>query len=542
MPIIKQTLDYSEKNNGEKESERQISREDRDLITLAVKCKFIDAEQENELLSCLITGLNEQTEFSVVNIFKGLGFLSQSEIDFLLSIKLHLKTKFLDIRFGKLAIANQFTTPEIIKKALDLQNSHFGKTREHLPIGEILVKNHSLSEPDKTAILLTQDRIADEFLAQALNALGKNELEKLAINKRFASIAVKRKFISMKDMNKALILQKKEKDKGFKPRHLGRILENVFHMSPDYTLKILKEQKIYEKRKLNLEQALFQYNSELKTNQMLSRLFEYHIPKDKLEAHIHAVSDFPDKIHVHNLINWINLIGVRFGIADDETIDEFLVSGKKGSWLRIAQGIPSQQGVNASIQFNFDNNNITSGTNKDRRELVTKGTVVAKRIPHKDGKPGKNVFGQTILPLTLDVCELKCGKGVESKDNRIFIAQEDGVPALYQNQRLFVTPLSNCRKTVKISHDITCKTNNSYQMVNLEIKGKIDQGICVKCQSLKIVGDVFGSIDAADDIEIIGKIGTPDSITGGDEGGPVIKAQGSIYISKSVENAKIFLR
>ena len=111
------------------------------------------------------------------------------------------------------------------------QTAHFKKTRQHLAIGEILVSGKALSDAERTALLLTQDRIEDEFLEQAIHVIAGNELEKMAINKRFGSIAVARGYARIEDVNQAIRLQNEQKKRGLKPDLLGKILEDSFGMS-----------------------------------------------------------------------------------------------------------------------------------------------------------------------------------------------------------------------------------------------------------------------------------------------------------------------
>ncbi len=523
-------------------SEKQISKEDRDLITLAVKCKFINGVQEKEVLGVLKSGLNDPGALPLINIFKGLKILSQDEVDFLLSIKEHLKNKFLDIKFGKLAVANRFTTPDIVNKTLEHQISHFKKTRKHLSVGDLLVEKGHLSETDKTAILLTQNRIKDELLEQAMYALATSELEKIAVSKRFGSIAVKNGYATLDHVNQALKIQKDEKANSRKPRYLGEILEEQFGLTHENSLKILKEQQVYEKRRLNLEKVLFKFITEVKINQKISRLFEYHVSKDKMEAYLCMTSDsFEEEIDAHSIVNWIKLMGIQFGIAKDSVIEQFLIEWTKGSRLKIAQGVAPRQGEDAGMEFFFDHHEkeIHDENEKEQRQMIRKGTVIARKTPHKEGVPGKNVFGQTILPPEVDTGELKCGKGVVSKDNLIFTAETDGYPALYKNSTLFVIPLSDYREKITILEDITHKAKiGSDRKVDLEVTGTIHKGASVVCHDLKLKGDVFGCIDAGGDLEIEGNISAVNVGKGQGES-PVIRAQGSVIISRGVENAKI---
>lgn len=527
---------------NQKDSKQNIGKEHQEFVSLAVKCKFIDAEQEQKILTCFLSRLAENPDVKIADIFMEFEVLSRDELDFLSSLRNHLKIKHLDILFGKLAVANNFTTPAAINKALAEQTAHFKKTRQHLAIGEILVSGKALSDAERTALLLTQDRIEDEFLEQAIHVIAGNELEKMAINKRFGSIAVARGYARIEDVNQAIRLQNEQKKRGLKPDLLGKILEDSFGMSLNHTLEILKEQKLHEKRRLNLEKALLRYKSEIQSNQMLSRLFEYRVSRDKMEAYVRINKDYEEIIPAGNLINWVKLMGIRYGFVDTQRIDQFLLEGIKGADLKIAQGTPPLKGTDASITFCFDTSfkeHNSTGHNPQNSKTVKKGDILALRKPHIDGTPGNNVFGQSLSPPPLDTCDYKCGKGVVLKNDTDFVADVDGVPMLSQNKILFVTPLSIKRETIIIPENFSSEEGNAYQMLNLEINGNINGGAVLKCQNLTMTGNVMGCVQASGDVHIKGEIIM--ARAGGDTVPvqPVIKTPGNIHVSKAVKNAII---
>lgn len=522
---------------NQKTSEQIISKENQEIVSLAVKCKLIDPDQEKKLLTCLLSRLPEKPDLEIADIFREFKILSQEEIDFLLALRNHLKIKHLDILFGKLAVANNFTTPQAIGKALAKQAIHFRKTRQHLLLGDILVSHKEMSDSNRTALLLTQDRIEDDFLEQAIHVIAGNELEKMAANKRFGAIAVSRGYVGIEDVNQAIKLQNEQKSKGLKPDLLGKILEDFFSLSPDNTREILKEQKLYEKKRLNLEKAFLSYKSEIQTNQKLSRLFEYRVSRDKMEAFVRVNKDFKETIPAESLINWVKLMGIRCGFIETGKIDEFLFGCTRGSELKIARGTPAMKGMDASISLCFN----TADTDHTPRnpQTVKKGDILAIMKPHRDGTPGKNVFGQSIPPPPLDTCDYRCGKGVVLENDTRFVAVYSGMPMLSGNGIFFVTPLAAKKETINISGDFPAGEENAYQNVNLEITGKINSGAVLKCQSLTLNGNVMGCIQATGDINIKGEINM------GPENGntvlvqPVVKTQGSVHVGKGVKNAII---
>jgi uncharacterized protein (DUF342 family) len=519
---------------------REISKENQAFLTLAVKCKFIDFDQEQQVLQELVSRYESDPECTAQAILEDLSILNAEEIKFLISIKGHFNSKMLDMKFGKLAVANKFTTSDVVKKAMDHQTDHFRKTRRHIPLGDILVLSKDLSEAEKTAILLTQDRIEDRFLQEAMNTLATSELEKLEINKRFGSIAVKNRYADIDSVNKALKIQKEEIRQKGKKRFLGEILEKKFGMPAEHTIEILKVQKIIEKKRLALEKALYRYNSEIRMNQTLSKLFEYRVSKDKLEAYVRINCDFEEDIRPPHLMNWVRLMGIRHGIVDEQQIEAFLSEAVEGAELKIAQGEAAQKGVDASIEFHFDQ---TPDSSEDKAPAARpvqcrKGEVVATRVPHVEGKPGTNVFGQTILPPPVETCEYRCGKGVEIVNGHQFAATQDGSPVLYANQVLFVTPPPGEKQILQIAGNIDESAADAYRDHHLEVTGDVTSGTILKCRGLKLSGSVFGCIECDDDVEVDGGIGAV-PVHNNSDSRARIKTRGSLSVSRRVECSTI---
>ncbi|MBI9087914.1 MAG: DUF342 domain-containing protein [Desulfobacterium sp.] len=518
-----------------------IDRENRSLVDLAVRCKLVTPEQEQAILTELIRELQIDPGFSVLNIFRRHDYLSHSDIDFLFAVQDHLEVKLLDKRFGKLAIANRFTDFETVEKALDFQAMHFRKTRENKLIGDILLANQEITLADRTAVLLTQDRIKDEFLAEAMNQLAGSELERIDINKRFGVIAVKKGYVTIQEINQALKQQKAEAGEGKARRYLGEILKEAFGLSDQNVISILHEQKAYEKQRLDLERSLHLYNSEIKMNQRLGQLFDYRIPRTKLEAFVVKRSELLEEISVHNLQNWIKLAGIRFGIVKDKEIETFLSDGEPGEAFLIAQGYPPEPGGDGSLEFLFNTDYSSQEGDVDSAQVpfVKKGALIARRTPHLEGKPGRDVFGNAIYPEKVNPCYLGKGTGVESVDDLSYVATIDGNPALYRERTLFVTPSVMDPPLRRIEGDVLEHTFDDHKFYNLVITGTVCHGASVLCNRLMVGQDVLGRVVASGSVEIKGGVG--EGITRMNVARELaeIDAQGSVVVSRNIENAKI---
>ena len=192
-----------------------------------------------------------------------------------------------------------------------------------------------------------------------MNDIATSEIEKIFLNMRFGAIAVKKKLVSIDQLNQALKVQETETKAGQPRQYLGDIFKQLFNLSGTDLNYILKIQKELEKTRLYLEKALSQYNSETNTNKRLSKLFGYRFSKNKLSAFIQKTKEGFEEIRVQDLMTWLNSVGITSGICPKKTIENFLNQGAIGMEIQIAQGLAPQ-----------------------------KGDALARVIPPKEGTPG----------------------------------------------------------------------------------------------------------------------------------------------------------
>ncbi|WP_321492330.1 flagellar assembly protein A [uncultured Desulfobacter sp.] len=517
-----------------------IQRENQQLIALAVKCKFINTTQEQAILSHLIKSYYYNPNHSVLTVFTEKKILTPEKITSLIALRNHLKIKMLDRRFGEIGISNRFITPKHVENALNDQDALFREKRESKKIGDILVEKNEMSQADKIAILLTQDRIQDDLLEQAIYDIASSEMERTTINKRFGAIAVKHNFISIEQLNQALRLQKKGAESGRKKQYLGEILQKFFQLTQDDILFILKIQQQIEKERLSLEKAVIRYKSEISSSKRFNELFEFTISTDKMEAFIHRKKESFENMELGHFHNWLKLNGIQFGLVNNELIKIFLSDSEIGGKLKIAQGKFPTRPTDEVVQFHFDINptgNIDIA-GQNLQPQVKKGTILAKIFPHKPGEPGTNVMGHTILPAQPKMNLLQCGNGVVKKD-LYYIAGQDGIPMVFKQRTLFIEPCRRDRETRALTGPLGVDTKDTYRDVDLKIEGNINAGGTVICHSLLILGNVLGRVDASRDINIKGNIGENESFIDRSNFRTMVVSGGNLNISKNIAQAKI---
>ncbi len=569
--------------------------EGEEFLELAVKCKFITAQKRQEMLPGIQAKSKKNPKAPLAQFLLGKEILSKEKIQLLFSIKKHIEILKADRQFGEMGVANQFVRPDRVKKALDLQVDIFRKTKKSIKIGDILLQSRNISPADNTALLLTQDRIPDELLSEALYAIAKTEAEEMEINRRFGAIAIKKELITAGQLNKALKYQKKEFTGKKQKSCLGDVLKELYQLSDADITSILKIQKTLETERMNLEEKLIEYNAQKKAERQrmeLDPFFEYHVTENKLEAFVRKTKKPAKKIELSDFIGWLSLNGIKFGRADSKDIQAFLDRDDFQENFKIAQGIPPHPFKDETVDFKFDTrffDNDGSGENGSKLLEVEANDVLAiVTTPHEEGKLGTDVFSHPVQLTGTPVKPLTCGEGVKREGDQ-FIALISGHPGLDKNRNLCVTPRAeaapredavpptastprevpgprtkaapqtvpdaqkepeyqaeaalqaeNGLSTKEIDGDITSDTNDEYISCNLKVNGNIAPGILVTCHDLFVEGEILGNVSVSGNIEAKGNIGSMPVSSKEKDSAVQVTSKGQIHVYGNIVNAKIF--
>lgn len=593
------------------------------ILDLAFDYLSVNPSEKEKIVTLLEKKFQEHSDINLTDIFRQENLISDEGIEYFRIFDTHLQTLCLDEQFGRLAVANGLVSEQDVSFALECQQTYFEKYRINMKIGDIWVENKTMTHSDRVSILLTQNRIKDENLLDALNDIGATLKEKDAVSKRFGVLAIKKELVSIEQVKAALEIQKNETRTQGKSRFMGRILQETAELSDDDILQVLLEQKQFEKRRLDLEKALYTVQSEIKISQKLNKLFEYRISKDGIEVFARKLKKTDKVIPVYEFHIWLKRAGIKFGIEKDAVLEEFIQKAEKNIQILVAKGYPSEQCTHESIQFYFENevapapkktDNIdpdhsepdqpeeeASGEDdspeekaldkkqpqeregvekeldepetgkkedrennkpddeeatphksdneqedKDKKEkenngllFVEKGSLLARIIPGKEGKPGKDVLGYPIQPGKPSICIINAGSGVIKKGLNFF-ALVDGRPVLKKDTIHMVEPVVEKAEIKTIRGGISNDTNDIYESASVELFGTITPEAVLKCRSLLLHGNLLGCVICTGDIDVKGDIGTDEKPKDKDtirQTGVV--NQGSVKASKSIINAKI---
>ncbi len=172
--------------------------------------------------------------------------------------------------------------------------------------------------------------------------------------------------------------------------------------------------------------------------------------------------------------------GISFGI-----LNPYQLNGDK---LIIAKGIEPEPGVDGKIEIVTKSfiEKKADGLIKDPKNLgtihnVSKGEIIARKIPPTPGKPGKDIFGNVIEPKPGEWVPFKPGNLVEIVNGDTLVASRSGALSLEDDGTISVST----QWTIKGDVDITTGHVEFYGE-KLVVKGSVHGGFTVEA-----MGDVI---------------------------------------------------
>ncbi|AYC28902.1 flagellar assembly protein A [Paenisporosarcina cavernae] len=175
----------------------------------------------------------------------------------------------------------------------------------------------------------------------------------------------------------------------------------------------------------------------------------------------------------------MNMVGVDYAAIASA------VNSLEGGRVAIAKGTPPVKGRDGYLEILYDNDVFQSVRDQrarvDFREknailTVEEGDVLAQIIPATNGKPGKDVFGNVILPPVVQEVDLRLTNHVAQKEARI-IAVTSGRPLIETRGRLVKVDIV---KELIHHGDVTIESGNIRFQGDVVIKGDIDDSMVVE--------------------------------------------------------------
>ncbi|WP_199618006.1 DUF342 domain-containing protein [Paenibacillus alkalitolerans] len=236
------------------------------------------------------------------------------------------------------------------------------------------------------------------------------------------------------------------------------------------------------------------------------------LSEDKMSAYLQVMeADDNTRFSVEGLERLLKANGIVFGLISEVLAN--LAGAPKSffaSNVKVAQGKPPQNGENGSIRFLFDLDNEDSGPavmedgKVDYREIrrlnnVSKGQLIAERLPATKGVPGMNVLGETVMAKDGKEARFALGKNVVTDPERSRLyAVIDGLITLTERNKINVFPV------YEVNGDVDYHTGNIDFIGTVVIRGNVLTGFRVKAAGdIRVTGGVEGAeLEAEGSIDI----------------------------------------
>lgn len=264
--------------------------------------------------------------------------------------------------------------------------------------------------------------------------------------------------------------------------------------------------------------------------------YSLYVSADKMMAvaRFYAPSFGAEKMTAEELAEDLKFRKIKFGICS-ENIRKFFEDKSYCQDIVVAQGKPYTPGVPAKIEYMFSTQRKAKPTLRedgsvDFHNLNTispckKGELLAKLIPAQQGKKGRNVRGEELVPPKVKDDKLRFGKDISLSEDRLAIYSKVNGHVTLINGQVFVSNLLELE-------NVDVSTGDIEYDGSILINGNVFSGYTVKATGdIEIRGVVEGAR-----VEAGGNISIARGMNGMSKG--VLMAKGHI-VSKFLENAEV---
>ena len=409
--------------------------------------------------------------------------------------------------FGTLAFNDGYITRGELEHAREELAEKEAEASTGLTLDKVLVGNGYIRRKDlskkKKKTALIEMRILDRELGRML---------------------VERGHVSAKDVDRALRKQLNTFEDSGAAFLLGDLLVESEVISAEVRDEVMGEQD----RSGKPADDSAQFSSEF------GAFVDLQISEDRTQAYIRVPKTAQGTENIEPVKELIRKRGISYGIVPDRAIKAFVKDcNDPHEKFVVAQGIPVSVGKPAEIRYHFNTEHDSAGTIREDGSIdftsrgdspfVKKGAVLAEKIPMEQAKPGRDIFGETLLVSDVDDLSLEGGDGtLLSEDGLTLTAAIQGQPSLDLKGVISVL------EQFTVNGDVDFKTGNINFKGNVLVKGTVKEGFKVECDEL-ITQEVNGGI-----IRIRGDLKVSNGIVNAD-----VQAQGGIQ-AKFVNNSTIY--
>lgn len=273
-----------------------------------------------------------------------------------------------------------------------------------------------------------------------------------------------------------------------------------------------------------------------------------HVSGDRLTATLErlpGVGPAPSLADVHRLLHRERVV---HGLVDDAVIGAWLAKPRPGP-LVVARGDPGVPGADARVEYTFDLDPLRAGTERedgtfdfqDRGELpvVTAGTVLATKIPGREGVPGRTVLGTTVPVYMGRDVPLRTGRNARFSSDRLsVVAVADGHPMVLADGRVSVFP------AVVVDGGIGPHTGHVSFPGAVRVNGAVQAGFNVECGRLTAEEIGRSEVRAEGNVLVKGsvigaRIRADGSLHARTVRGATLEVLGDVFVEREVVDSEI---
>lgn len=223
---------------------------------------------------------------------------------------------------------------------------------------------------------------------------------------------------------------------------------------------------------------------------------------------------------------------ISFGIKNN-IFDQVLSKQDEYNEYLIAEGISSEQGENAKLNYNFNTRGLDikpkeleDGSvdfyNLNLIQVVSSGTILVEKKPPTRGKNGMNVFGEELPAAAGKDVRLPMGKNTQAIDEYSkLVATKEGHVILIKDK-------VNVLNSYEVKSDVDFNTGNISYPGNVFVRGNVKTNFIVEADGdVEIYGNVEGTVKSKNNVYI------KNGIVRGE-----VYADGCIYV-RYIENSSV---
>ncbi|WP_146808946.1 MULTISPECIES: DUF342 domain-containing protein [Aneurinibacillus] len=287
----------------------------------------------------------------------------------------------------------------------------------------------------------------------------------------------------------------------------------------------------------------------------LADMVKVQIAKDKMQATMELRLEGDVRVTYEDLLAIINQNRVIFGI-DENLLREVAISPYMYSneVLVIAQGVPPTAGKDGYIEFVVRPSEKKGPKEREDGSVdyysllqlvnVTKGQLLARKVPPTKGQPGTGVSGEVIQAKDGKEARFQIGKNVllDQEKNNAYAAV-DGQVSITANGKI------NVLSVYEVKGDVDFGVGNIDFIGNVVVNGNVHPGFTIKAGGdIRIAGSVeSATLEAKGTIEIRGGIighhkGTIHAdvdVKAGFIQNATVKAENDIIVSQTIMHSNV---